>query len=125
MGFDSQEPELATAPSGDDDLLRWQEGAEVGGVQADGVDNSTGNDDWGQSSSTQASESFSSSFGSTPEIGSSKDADRDSMSANQYHHEITNKSTTGFDVNFQQMSADDNSGVSNAYALSYVATEGR
>jgi hypothetical protein len=116
---------VTNSPTSDNDALRWQEGVEVGGVTADGVDNSGGDNGWGQGQITVVSETFSNAFNSVPEIGISEDANRDSVSNTEYKANMNNPSTTGFAVQFRQMSADDESGTTDAYAVSYVASEGR
>lgn len=116
---------VANAPTGDDDVLRWQEGAETGTVTADGVDNSTGNDDWGQSTLASTTESFANAFSATPAVAVGLNNDQDSTNSDQYSISVNNKSSTGFDAIFRQMSSNDHSGTTDTYALDYVASEGR
>lgn len=115
---------IANAPTGNDDALRWQEGVETGVVTADGVDNSGGNDDWGQGTARSVTTSFDNAFAATPRIGIGE-YHVPGVATSQWQAAIANISATSFDINFWQMSADDNSGTTDAYKADYVATEGR
>ena len=121
----AEEASVTNAPSTDDDSLRWQEGAEVGIVQSDGVDNSGGDDNWGQSEDTVVSETFSSAFNSTPTVAIGESRQRSNIFIHEWTAWTNNPSTTGFDVEFHQVSGDDRTGVTDAYGIEYIATEGR
>lgn len=117
---------INNAPTSDDDALRWQEGVETGTVTLDGQDNSTGNDDWGQGASATQSASFANAFASTPEVAVSPSQDVSSgVGIASWIAGAINKSTSGFDVRVYQMSANDESGTTDAYGVDYVASEGR
>lgn len=118
---------IANAPTSDDDALRWQEGVETGFAKADGVDNSSGDDNWGQSEANTANPTFDSAFSSIPEIatGISDDNNIVNVTAHEFRVSIQDRSKTGFTAVFRQMAAVDNSGVTDAYGTSYIASEGR
>lgn len=116
---------IGKTPTENDEPLRWQEGCEVGVVTADGVDNSAGDDTWGQAATSNATVSFDTSFLSPPKVVCTLNDDFDNADARGYYFNVKNTSTTGFDIDFFQMTAVDNSGLTDAYAVTYLATEGR
>lgn len=71
------------------------------------------------------SESFANAFAVTPEIAASTNRGVGGVANREYTFETNNQSTTGFDMIFRQMAANDRSTVTDAYAADYVATEGR
>lgn len=123
--LDVDDATIANAPTSDDDALRWQEGVETGEVQADGANNSGGNDHWGQSAATISSVSFANAFKSTPNVVLTPSDDLDGTARRQYVESTQNRSTTGFDARFDQMTAADYSGSSDVYGADYYASEGR
>lgn len=116
---------ISNPPTGDNDALRWQEGAEVGTVTVSGADNSGGNDNWGQGANSSASTSFSNAFSATPKIGIAPDVDTANTWSlvDTYISGVLNKSTTGFDVRAETMAAADRT--SGTIGVDYVASEGR
>jgi hypothetical protein len=123
--LDANSVNTENAPTGDDEVLRWQEGLEVGSVAVSGLDNSAGNDDWGQSVSTTVSVSFDDAFDAEPYITAVRDKDQTSLSAIDWDFEVKNVAATGFDIEIHQIRARDRSGVGTAYGVSWSATNGR
>jgi len=116
---------VTNSPATADDVLRFQEGAEVGEVLIDGLDNSGADDGWGSSTATNANVSFDSAFNNTPYIQLTIDTNTSQVNGDEWLCTINNPTTTGFDVTVFQMAANDNSGITDAYAVEYQATEGR
>jgi len=113
----------ANPPTGDNEVLRWQEGIEAGSARADGVDASADDDGMDSSTFTSVSVSFDNEFDTIPHIVTAIDNDLDNTGG--YQPIVNNKTTTGFDVVFVDYSGQDKSGTTNAYGAQYVATNGR
>ena len=116
---------INNAPTGSNDALRWQEGVETGEITADGLNNSTGDNDWGQSERNTVSDSFANAFAATPKIAIAEDQNTAGLFPNEWKAGLENASSTGLDAVFHQMAANDRSGTTDAYAIEYVASEGR
>lgn len=117
---------VTNAPSSDNEVLRYQEGVETAQIQADGLDNSSGNDDWGQAAFTNdKSTSWSTAFPSNPRVAFSKNNNIDNVPAHEYDYFVKSVSTTGITIKFMQVSSANNSGTTNAYGVDVIASPGR
>ena len=124
--LDTDDGEVTNAPTGDDDILRWQEGVEVGQVVVSDGDGLTGaaDDGWDSFVFKSVSVTFNSSFVTTPKVCATINGSK-SQGENGVRAQVGNVTSSGFELFFIQYGTLDNDTNNNDIAADWIAADGR
>jgi len=120
-----EQASVSTAPSADNDVLRRQEGVEVGSLTFAGPSSQPADATWGTSVGKSLSVSFSTAFDAVPTVVISASAEGIGVASPSIHGDvyITDTTQSGFSFTFAQFSTNDLS--STELKVTYVASRNR